>query len=422
MAKPEDVTELGLELYAAVAPLTYGDADANGWPLLRYSDALVQGGQQAATYGRDSGSLPGWAILANPATSPEEALDWLSQFAGVNLETLRKAMVVRQRNMLQQPQFSHLAVNAVPAKWTNTGKAATTFKVTEGWAAGRKTLEMVTASMASGEATSARSNGTTTFGPTGNLTLVKEGEHYSFRCAINVNAIVGSMLFKTRVEWYDNNGILLSTQELATTFTTTGEHLLSGTLTAPAKAAGALVYPVTAEATAAASKATLLIDKADMAPSPGNTVLEYGDGDIEGWGWTGTVGESESKLQTLQTDEEYVASRRNRIKELPAQNRGTAQSIVAAAQQYLTGNKTVYLIEQDGGAYKLTVLTLEQETPSASQVKAAIEEQLPGGIILNYQSIPTTSWAEIKGEYASWKAIKEKFLTWGGVRANKLGS
>lgn len=421
MAQPVDVTEVGLELYEDVAPLAYGDKDSNGWPLLRYCDALVQGAQQAATYGRDTGVLPGWAIAANPATCPAEGLDWLSQFAGVNLETLRKAEVVRQQNMVLQPQFSHLAVNAVPAQYLNGNKAATTFKVTEGWSAGRKALEIVTASMAKGETNVALAKGSTTFGPTSNLFLVVEGEHYSFRGAINVASITGSMSLFGAVEWYDNNGILLKT-ELLPAFAAVGEHTISAVLTAPAKAAGAIFTPLVSEATAAASKATVFLDKVDMSPSPENIALEYGDGDSSGWEWIGTVGESSSRLQTLQTEEEYTAARRNRIKELPAQNRGTAQSIIAAAQQYLTGNKTVYLIERDGGAYKLTVLTLAEETPSASQVKAAIEEQLPGGIILNYQSIPTTSWGEIKGEYASWKAIKEKFLTWGGVRANKLGS
>lgn len=65
--------------------------------------------------------------------------------------------------------------------------------------------------------------------------------------------------------------------------------------------------------------------------------------------------------------------------------RGRPATISAAAGFYLTGTKKVRLIERDGGAYFVTVITYLGETPDAVAVEAAVRAQKPGGLVLTYR-------------------------------------
>lgn len=59
------------------------------------------------------------------------------------------------------------------------------------------------------------------------------------------------------------------------------------------------------------------------------------------------------------------AVQRARIKSTDGFQRGTPGAIIGAAQAHLTGTQTVYLIERHGSAYRLTVSTLQSETPTS---------------------------------------------------------
>jgi hypothetical protein len=123
------------------------------------------------------------------------------------------------------------------------------------------------------------------------------------------------------------------------------------------------------------------------------------------------------------------ADRRTQVKARDGMRRGTRASIISAVQSQLTGNKTVFIKERDssvssvaGGAYGLTILTWTAETPSPSNVTAALAKQKPAGIILNYATITGQTWQLVNTSYATWTAVKAAYLTWNGVRNNAPGT
>lgn len=123
------------------------------------------------------------------------------------------------------------------------------------------------------------------------------------------------------------------------------------------------------------------------------------------------------------------ASQRARVKSTDGFKRGTLGAIIGAAQQFLTGTKTVFLRERDpsvsalyGGAYGLTVLTLASETPNAAAVLAALIEQKPAGILLSYTTVTGASYLIIRTNYANYTAVRSAFATYSGLRNNIPGT
>jgi hypothetical protein len=76
---------------------------------------------------------------------------------------------------------------------------------------------------------------------------------------------------------------------------------------------------------------------------------------------------------------------RNLIQNVGGFSRGTAASILAAAQAYLTGTKSVTFTEREAGnPYLLGITVKTAEAPDVSKVLAAITAQKPAGIILDF--------------------------------------
>lgn len=115
------------------------------------------------------------------------------------------------------------------------------------------------------------------------------------------------------------------------------------------------------------------------------------------------------------------AQQRARILSVGGWNRGTIGSMVAAAQQYLTGTQTVVVRERDASvtpadpAYGLTVITRTSETPDSAKVLAALLTQKPAGIILNYQTLTGTDYQGLFTTYADYQAIFTTYTTYEGV-------
>jgi hypothetical protein len=115
------------------------------------------------------------------------------------------------------------------------------------------------------------------------------------------------------------------------------------------------------------------------------------------------------------------------ITSVGGQARGTPAALRAAAGLFLTGTKTVYFRERDGGdPYVLEVVTLTQETPDPALVLRALLAQKPGGIVLTY--LQTESWdyqeqtqeADMSGwAYTSLTGI---FSTYADLTANQRTS
>lgn len=79
-------------------------------------------------------------------------------------------------------------------------------------------------------------------------------------------------------------------------------------------------------------------------------------------------------------------------------SRGTKASMIAAAQLYLTGNKTVGFYERNGGdAYALLVTTRTSETSDPAKTEAAIRAVKPVGIVMTYAVVTGLLVDELAG-------------------------
>lgn len=105
------------------------------------------------------------------------------------------------------------------------------------------------------------------------------------------------------------------------------------------------------------------------------------------------------------------------IKAAQARNRGTRQSIIDAAKLFLTGTKFVDLVERDGSAYRLTVITNENETPDALQVERAIRKVKPAGIVLNY-ALVNLPYSELDSTYTTYTATDSAFVSYDDMTRN----
>lgn len=90
MILPADLKSFAADIYERLAPLAYDDAH-QGYALAAYVGAFGQMFQVVEDYGRDQdlgGGVvaPGWSVLTDINRCPPEALGWLAQFVGVQLQ------------------------------------------------------------------------------------------------------------------------------------------------------------------------------------------------------------------------------------------------------------------------------------------------------------------------------------------------
>ncbi len=118
------------------------------------------------------------------------------------------------------------------------------------------------------------------------------------------------------------------------------------------------------------------------------------------------------------------ASQRQQIRDEQGMARGTPAAIVAAAQRYLTGTRSVILIERDASvcpsvpAYGLKVLTRTVETADTAVVLAALIAAKPAGIILDYSTVDGQTWQDVIDNYATWGDAISTYSTWQDVIEN----
>lgn len=112
------------------------------------------------------------------------------------------------------------------------------------------------------------------------------------------------------------------------------------------------------------------------------------------------------------------AEQRARIKSTDGFKRGTPRAMVAAAQQYLTGAKTVYLIERHGSAYRATLATKVSETPTPSLIPPAVQAQKPGGIVLAIQLVTGADYDSYRDTHASYNTAMPNWATYTAMLAD----
>lgn len=72
-------------IYGQLAPLTYGDSDATGWPLLLYIGAIGQMLQELDYLAHNGPAGTPWQNLVDLDQVPDHGLPWLGQTVGVTV-------------------------------------------------------------------------------------------------------------------------------------------------------------------------------------------------------------------------------------------------------------------------------------------------------------------------------------------------
>jgi hypothetical protein len=112
------------------------------------------------------------------------------------------------------------------------------------------------------------------------------------------------------------------------------------------------------------------------------------------------------------------ADARQWIKDAPNQQRGTLQSIVDAAQRWLTGGKNVTVIQREGGhPDHLTVVSYTGETPDSARVLAELYTTVPADISLTYVVTGGQLWSQVLVTDATWTETISEQATWADLMA-----
>lgn len=105
--------------------------------------------------------------------------------------------------------------------------------------------------------------------------------------------------------------------------------------------------------------------------------------------------------------------------------RGTLGSIIAAAQQYLTGAQTVIVRERYDASnpnadspYNIQVTTYTSQSGDAGNqalMQAAVLAQKPVGDVMSFRVVAGQDWQSVVNNNATWTTLLANFTTWQGV-------
>lgn len=113
------------------------------------------------------------------------------------------------------------------------------------------------------------------------------------------------------------------------------------------------------------------------------------------------------------------AGRRERIRALAGQKRGTPAAMIAAAQQSLTGTRRVIFNERaDGNPYLLRVRTIDAETPDAARVLADLRTQKPAGLVLEYGTVTGMTYDALYANFDSYAQVAAEFASYDALRSS----
>lgn len=109
---------------------------------------------------------------------------------------------------------------------------------------------------------------------------------------------------------------------------------------------------------------------------------------------------------------------RDRIRSTDGFKRGTLAAFKAAPLPYLTGSKHVFVAERAGSAYRVVVTTRADETPDPAAVEAALLEQKPAGLVLDYSTVTGEVWDEATAGLA-WDDV-DPGVTWDDLDTTSI--
>lgn len=111
------------------------------------------------------------------------------------------------------------------------------------------------------------------------------------------------------------------------------------------------------------------------------------------------------------------AGKRYRIDSLPRHKRGRIETIVAAMQTELTGDKTVWVQERyQGSPYKLLLVTRTSETPDAARALAAAKLATPAGRQITHTVVTGQTYAEAAAAAATYATATGLWATYSAAQ------
>lgn len=107
------------------------------------------------------------------------------------------------------------------------------------------------------------------------------------------------------------------------------------------------------------------------------------------------------------------AERRQAIKDREGEARGRPATIRARIERTLTGTRRVIVRERTPGPYNLYIRTIATETPDEGRTRAAILEQKPAGLTLDYAAAVGITYIDLAADYATHGDLASAGLTYG---------
>lgn len=104
------------------------------------------------------------------------------------------------------------------------------------------------------------------------------------------------------------------------------------------------------------------------------------------------------------------------VKDVGGFRRGTVASLIAAAQQYLTGTKSVTVLERYGSPYHLRISTRTAETANQTLVLNALMAQKPAGIVMDYVTLAGGDFNTLRDTNVSFNAVKASYKDFNEVK------
>jgi Phage tail protein (Tail_P2_I) len=149
--------------------------------------------------------------------------------------------------------------------------------------------------------------------------------------------------------------------------------------------------------------------------APGwSIVLDVDRAPYVGLPWLGQfVGVTTPEPMVGETQAQHDARTRAYIRATGGFNRGTPAAVVGAVQQYLTGTKSVFLIERDSSAYHFIVrVRTSQATVDAATFRRAIDEVKPAGLQYVFEMVPDWTYDELNARAATYNALDAMYSTY----------
>lgn len=362
----------------------------------------------------DTGAI-GYSQLLDLTRSPEEALQWLGQFIGIQLPTGNNIpRVPITQNLILNPSFEHDIFGVTML--SNGSAAVSTLEKYYG----KSSLKIEGST--DGEAIALRA-GSGQY----DRYQVTPGATYSFGIRLHpgtaTSGIIGTNKITIIIYWYDRAGAPIS--NTSTDFSpssTTWQPLNKNGFVAPANATQCDVVLQCQSVIAFGTH--FFYDGAILTQTPTAYGDNYFDGDIvtdtsKRSGWLGLPHRSASQLWLPGSYDQKLDALKAKLSWM----RGTAPAMVSAAQATLIGTRRVVLRERfTGDPWKINVVTFTDETPDAAATLAALLTQKPAGIILTHTVVTGQDYQLLLDNHASYSNVRSTYATYAGLELDTPGA